>query len=234
MARFWIAHGIAPQHKAVGVAHQRIGFVRRIFIALGLAVVISSGLMSCSASSNLNDDEQISTADLDYLLDEQLRSYRDGVFALFPDAELPDVTIVRKVTPDESARVVATCLTDLGFPAEPQADGGIKHSEINAAQEEAMFVAMYECRSRYPTDPVYLQPLTDSQTESLYRYFVGTLTECVESFGVAVSETPSLTRFAETLGTPDMWSPYQFVDGSAEARTDDILRQCPQLPAEWR
>lgn len=166
------------------------------------------------------------------MVEKQVEQYRNGVLALFPDADLPNVDPIRLVTTEEWPKVVAQCVTEAGFPAKITADGGVDIDVGNPAQEEAMWIADFVCKSQYPIDPRYQQPLDESQQKRLYRYYVTKLMPCVESFGIPVDDPPTETVFLQDINTDHGWHPYDHVDGIARDQLESLLTNCPQQPPD--
>lgn len=151
----------------------------------------------------------------------------------YPDAQRPEVDVVRVVTPSEWAPAVVACLAEDGFEAEALADGGIR-SEVTGEQGEAYAIAYYTCTIKYPIDPKYLQPLTDVQLSRLYVYSRDTLAPCLESFGLEVPSPPTLEVFIENDGGMMAWNIY--ADVPAKVHSNDLWQEisaaCPQYPPD--
>lgn len=143
----------------------------------------------------------------------------------FPEAVRPDVSMVRYVWFSEADQVRAECLNDLGFTAAASEDGGVDVAG-DQAQREAINVALYTCAAMYPLDPHANAPLNDSQLEYTYWYFTNTLTTCLQSFGVSVSNAPSLEVFKQNFYTEASWSPYADIGESVDWA--QINKECPQ------
>lgn len=161
-------------------------------------------------------------------MQDQIDQYRDGVLAMFPNAQLPEVEIVRLVTVQEWAGVIAACVSEAGFSATADTDGGVS-IDLPPGQEQAAIVTDYACKAAYPIDPRYNQPLDDAQLSELYRYYVNELTPCVESFDVTVNPPPSETRFIEGGGGA-LWHPYDRTDQLSADVLGEMVIQCPQSP----
>lgn len=193
------------------------------------ATCVALGLVGCGGTTPPEQPpEDLGTDSV--LVEKQLQQYSDGVLAMFPDAELPEVKVVRLVTPEEWPEIVAQCVTESGFSAKATKDGGISIDVENPAQEEAMWIANYVCKAQFPINPKYQQPLDEAQAKRLYRYFVKELTSCVESFGVLVDEAPTETVFLQNMETEQGWHPYEHVEDLGDSKTQDLLESCPQQP----
>ena len=150
----------------------------------------------------------------------------------YPDAQRPEVDVVRVVTPSEWAPAVVACLAEDGFEAEALADGGIR-SEVTGEQGEAYAIAYYTCTIRYPIDPKYLQPLNDDQLAVLYAYTRDVLAPCLESFGLVVPDAPTLEVFVENKGVA-AWNVYADVPTkvTSDEMWQEISAKCPQYPPD--
>jgi len=151
---------------------------------------------------------------------------------LEPDWEVPtDVGLVRFVEPDEYGRVIAQCVRDQGFDATETFDGGVSYGAVPDDQTRAQREAIYRCEVQYPLHPRYLQPFTEDQIRTVYRYYVNELTPCLEAEGFAVGDPPSEETFIATYGTADMWSPYDSIlRGVSPEEWQQINERCPQEP----
>ena len=146
----------------------------------------------------------------------------------------PEIAIVRVVDETEWPETYASCLTDLGFPAQVEGDGVAM--DIPQGQEDAQKIASYTCLAKYPIDPNQDRGnLTDAQKEVVYVYVTQTLVPCLEENGYDIENIPSKTAFIEGYGTPNAWNPYfQIADQSfITAEGKEIETLCPaNAPAE--
>jgi len=153
----------------------------------------------------------------------------EQVIARFPDAVRPDVELVEFVDMDQWPISQAECSTEMGFPA-TVVDGGVRR-QVLENQEEAAAIAGYVCHVMYQLDPRFTVPLDDEQLETLYAYFVGELSECLESEGYSLGDAPSLSTFSDTYYTEQSWSPYaDIIKAGAPDDFSDLEKACPQIP----
>lgn len=154
------------------------------------------------------------------------------VSARYPGAVRPEADLVRTVAPPEWATTIAECLNGEGFDAVAQPDGSVFFD--TAEQGEAYAVALYTCKIRYPIDPKFQGPLNDEQLRRIYDYSKAVLTPCLESFGIAVPEPPSLEVFLEKHGSPDAWNIYGDVQNQVKSNDQwqEISAACPQYPTD--
>lgn len=153
------------------------------------------------------------------------------LLAAHPSASVPDADLVRFVLPSEWAEAIAQCMSDAGFQASAEPDGGVKYEEIPEAQGEAQSVANYVCSVQYPVDPTYARPLNEEQLDYLYWYFTNELIPCLEEEGHSVSTAPSRSTFIDQYDS-NPWSPYSDVAAVSDAAWLAINEKCPQMPAE--
>ncbi|PWB96435.1 hypothetical protein DF220_00185 [Salinibacterium hongtaonis] len=154
-----------------------------------------------------------------------------------PNAQRPDVELIRYVQPNESASAQADCLIAAGFVnTTVTPDGGVVTDFGSAAQAEPFAIAGYTCRVQYPLDPKYTAPLTNAEVMFIYDYFVEELTPCLESEGFSVTAAQSRGKFAETYESGTAWHPYEGVIESTTTNEQwwSINARCPQMPTDFR
>lgn len=200
----------------------------RTVVGLSIFVVATTGCTATAVDSHAADptssltDAQIMGESLDQLWSQ--------VQAQYPDATRPSVEMVRTISTDEWAQVMADCLSEEGFSSvRANDDGSIEWGDIS--QVQAFDVARYVCTAKFPRDPKYQRPLTDAQLDRLYSYYVGDLTECLTGLGYQISPPPSQQVFRETYDT-DPWLPIADAAYQADSpeKWAEIVRTCPQVP----
>lgn len=112
--------------------------------------------------------------------------------------DLPEVEVVRTVTPSESKQVVDECVADQGWAQLP--DGTFQYP---TEQDRSFALAMYTCYASYPVDEAYAEPLSEAQWDAVYSYWVEETLPCLSAEGYDVPEPPSRETF---LSNPT-WSP---------------------------
>jgi hypothetical protein len=151
--------------------------------------------------------------------------------------DMPEIELVRWVSPSNWATVQAECLREAGFPVAVQ-DGGIvaEGEGIPEAQAGPFNEARYACAAKYTMHPQYQLPLSTTALGKLYDYYVEQAVPCLTREGVSVSEPPSREvwiarmRAAQAGGsTVDMWAPYRSVDPAEQERLAGICPQQPEL-----
>lgn len=226
--------------------------MRISYAGLALAIPVAVFLTACSPGND--EPESVPSAGLsvdgtdlasttpDSGLLEDSAAYADGdtmsreewaLMSWFGDGDPPPLpTLIREVGYEEELEVLASCLTDRGFPVVWDEDGNGMRSEAGSAeQSEAFSVAYYECRAQYPLEPKYYQPYNDAQLTAWYRHLVGDATECLASQGYVVTERPPsqetwISHYRS--GEYGLWHP--FFDAVPEAELNDIDDTCPMQP----
>lgn len=135
---------------------------------------------------------------------------------------------------DEYLAALATCLTDAGWKAEVESDGGLSVDSVTAEQREAFIEEKERCQTSLGTPPQE-RPLTDMEIGRIYDYYVDELTACVVRLGYSVSEPPSRESFVSDYYSADaeLWSPYDAPANSLDVSEEEWLRlndECPQVP----
>lgn len=163
------------------------------------------------------------------VLDESWKALQ----AQYPSAVRPEVDVVRIVTTDEWAPMIADCLSKEGFPyATAPGDGSIAWTDVPNEQMEAFDIARYKCSAMYPRDPSHQEPLSESQLDRLYEYYTGEMTECLISLGYDVPPAPSRQAFGESYSTKP-WLPFDSAYATAQDDPEAyalLEKTCPQVP----
>lgn len=145
-----------------------------------------------------------------------------------------DVEFVRYISPEDYAAVMVPCLTDQGIPVTALPDGGIGFEDIPLDQAVLQAEAMYRCEVRFPTHPIFLEPLDSDQLRRLYDYLVEDLAACLVSEGYVTSAPPTVEVFIASYGDPNVekWSPWPIDDPRLKdiAEWDRLNGVCPQIP----
>jgi hypothetical protein len=162
------------------------------------------------------------------LIETDLQDEREALLARYPNLEVPDVVIVRVITLDEWGSTRAACMTEQGFPAQVNEWGGTTGTG-NLSQDQPLALARYICNAQFPVDPLYEQPLNDSQLAFLYYYYTHELRDCLIDHGQELPDPPSEQVFIEQYGTDKTWTPYRFVSASDSDLTE-LNEECPQAP----
>jgi hypothetical protein len=178
-------------------------------------------LLALSGCAQGADTTQNTTA-LQQQIDDSWKDFHSS----HPDVERPQVEVVRVISSEEWATVIADCLVQAGFAVTASYDG-IAYDSVATAQAEPFALAQYVCNATYPLDPKYNAAPTDDQIRALYDYRGGELTACLEEQGYAVEAPPSFQRFAENDGG---WSPYDQLIMSGAFDLSAMQKICPELP----
>jgi len=209
---------------------------RRWAVLAGAAAVLALG--GCAAPtepvSGMPPLPDLTPGEADQLIAEGLDQQWASVVSRWPDAQRPEVEVVRLISLAEWGETQAACLQGLGFEVTTTGDGGINFN-VPEAQQAPLALAQYECAAKYPVDPRYTTPLTRDEIAFLYRYQTGELTECLEAAGYSVPSPPSESKFiSDYLGDGPDWSPYADVVPNSDAAWQEISTTCPQVPHGFR
>jgi hypothetical protein len=211
------------------------GYAAVAVTALAMLVGCSSDAAPApSADPSVDGELQLDDAGIPVLSDAraeaelraQAESLAEMVRGQYPDAGLPEVSVLRVVTPDEQLPLLVDCLNEQGFSVTLEDDG--YSSQIPVDQGEAYAIATYVCQASYPVDPRYTMPLTTGELETVYRYYVDVQMPCLASQGVALTdEPPSLQQFIDSSYAQG-WIPYSAVGNVSQSTWERLNEACPQ------
>ncbi|TFD56751.1 hypothetical protein E3T39_15555 [Cryobacterium suzukii] len=171
---------------------------------------------------------------LDVAGQEQLDWEWDRVLRESPDAERPEIDIVRFTDSDDWAITMESCMHDLGWPdMRATADGGVESGGIQKSQAGAHALAWYTCNAKYPMDPKFNVPLNDERLGKLFDYFTDELQPCLAAEGYDTPEAPSRETFIDTYAETGGWNLYEGVAGGGQSEWNTINKKCPQLPVDF-
>ncbi|WP_221856977.1 hypothetical protein [Microbacterium marinilacus] len=149
------------------------------------------------------------------------------------DTDRPVVEMVRYIEIADFGKVMVDCLNEAGFPdVALTADGeGYSTQAGDAAQAEALALAEYTCKTQFPVDPRFLEPLTEAQIRMIYDYSVGPLTDCLEAQGHVISNPPAFEVFRDQYPQGRSWSPIDDATAALSSQESiELIKICPQLP----
>lgn len=170
---------------------------------------------------------------LDRHIEVMSRNYPDQ-FDESPDLEVD--TWLRSNS--ERSELIAGCLQDAGFPAEPEVSGGVRFDPgVPTSQQDALNEARYECDSRFPLDPAYFGDWNDDQLSVVYEYWDDYFIPCMEAHGHTVprDDQPSKESFVSSFHTPDRsgWNPGAMSFGTLSAGDQEsLINVCPPDPPD--
>ena len=144
-----------------------------------------------------------------------------------------DVEFERYISPEEYAAVMVPCLTEQGIPVRALPDGGVGFDDWPEEQWLLQAEAVYRCHVRFPTHPMFEEPLSDDQLRRLYSYLVDDLTPCLEDQGYATTAPPAVEVFIETYPVGNAWSPWPANDPRLHDEEEwyRLNVACPQSPS---
>lgn len=202
------------------------------------AAILMLGLVACTpdVADTVPSD---GNGDASYVPDEiGLEIYRNDLAALAKALGIEHVStfeVVRWVEAEESAAVIAVCMTELGYPASVD-ENGILTFEMTPENESGLKLANYECMAKYPIRSDYWAIPDDSVMTQLYNYYETTLVPCLVQEGFSITDMPSLEVFLATPHTStSVYSPYSELVTSEQvpaSEVEKLTELCPPLPAE--
>lgn len=116
---------------------------------------------------------------------------------------------------------LANCMTDAGFPAEIQPDGGLR---INApkSQDAAYDAALRQCEEL--SDPPSIAPVSPEEASDLYDDSLKAY-ECLIAEGFSPAEPPSREKFLQDYADRrEPWDPFWQPDTQTPL-PDDVCEQ---------
>ncbi|MBB5830452.1 hypothetical protein HNR70_000265 [Brachybacterium aquaticum] len=166
---------------------------------------------------------------------EQFRvSFLDEQAASMDIESPPEVELVRwTFTREEHSQALATCVTEAGFPAESASHGGVSFDPPPpAAQNDAVYLALYVCDAKYTPHPALVTDWTPEQIGMAWDYWNEAFIPCLEAQGVPIpeAEVPSRQTYIDTFfaGEP-RWYPPAWVAQLGD-RADAVEDACPPMP----
>ncbi|WP_133411845.1 hypothetical protein [Agromyces badenianii] len=210
----------------------------RLFTSIAAvgAVAFSAILLTACASEALPPVPSVaplSEAQSEALAVSILEEKGDRILSLYPGAALPTPDRVRFVTQSEIAHVKADCVTEQGFPAAPNDEGGITYSPVPPdEQAEAQTLAAYACDVMYPLDPRFTRPYTEAELRYIYANLKLTVIPCIEQAGSSSPSLPSEHVFIEGWENGRHWNPYGDSGSLTMEEASEIHELCPMVPAE--
>lgn len=172
---------------------------------------------------------------------EKEAAYREQMTRLAQADGTPQILDVQhqswSATPEESARRVAACMHEGGFPVEVSPTGGLQYATPPESQQQAWNVAMNTCIAEHPVDPSFSQDWTEPQLRLIYDYWDQYLIPCLEAHGhpVDLSTRPTKQSFVSAFHTGqrhDWWPFAQAMRGVPEEEQARVSETCPELPPQ--
>jgi len=198
------------------------------FVALGLlgagcneqpaTTVTPSSLVTQAGQTPLTGGEHAPAEPtlplLDVLVTEVEPIHGYGDYSAYSYAEVPwDLVTAAEIA----------CMRDQGWPIEAVGATGMSWTAVPPQQNEAAQIAFAGCVAGLNL-PEYGAP-SGVEIESIYRFWVDTLTPCLESEGYDIPDPPSVETFVETYPGVE-WSPWRYVTDYSPG----LEERCPQSP----
>lgn len=197
MREFCVGMAASPSHALRGRLASR--FVGPVLLG-NLKMVVGAALLlaacaGCQGDPEVQGAKTPSTAPGSQ---NEHQRFLDDFAATNGLEDVPEVDVVRVVTPAESREVVDECVSAQGWSQLP--DGTFTYP---SEQDEAFSLAMYICLASYPVDEAYTTPIEPQQWSAIYDYWLSDTLPCLAAEGFEVPEPPSKESF---LANP-VWSP---------------------------
>lgn len=190
---------------------------------------LSLSAVGCAPDPAGQPSPAVSTYSSEQVMDE----YWDSIASSYPDAQRPDVNVIRKTTATELTTVLESCMHDSGWPdVKATADGGLDSGSIPAGQDQAYAISLYTCRASYPLEDRFLNPFSSAQINTQYDYLVNEAVPCLERLGYSISPPSSREEFEDRFFSGGGWDPFQQVGEVVNSETGwlEVVTKCPQMP----
>lgn len=138
----------------------------------------------------------------------------------------PEVTVIRRVEPEESFALVLACMAENGFPVDDP------HFTFPEEQYDTMLLVQYTCYARYPIDDIHFEPFSETQIEFIRDYWINEAIPCLADIGYEIEQPPSLPVVIQEWDTPDSWWPSGAIQklNLPRNRFDEAFEKCPEWP----
>lgn len=209
--------------------------VRRLGAATLVTLILSTNA-ACSAAQTVEPPAVVEAAN--YSEDELMQLREEFLIQLAERRNIanpPEIELIRWISLSEFGPTMVDCLVEQGYDVKLTPDqDGIDYTAVPQNVGASLMLADYICNAQYSVDPRYSAPLTDSQLQLLYYYYVVDLIPCLEAEGYDFNEPPSYAVFAEEYSGPAGWAPYNEVNVGALSIESfaELEATCPQQPAQ--
>jgi hypothetical protein len=204
-----------------------LGAARSMVIAnlIVLAALISS-FAGCATGSPIVPPTR---AERLVMLQKDIDSSWADLQRQFPEAKRPKAETVRFLTGTAWADAFTACGRQHGVTGiVVSTNGDITITEVQALGMQVE-LALFACRSEFPSPHLMSYYLSDSQLGAIYAYEVGFLQPCLAASGVPISRAPTRERFIATFYI-NAWNPYFTQSMEGWLRDDGLLQRCPLWP----
>lgn len=198
-----------------------------------VAILCAATLSACAGqSAETSSSTPPPTAPESSAVEQYLTSVREQFQQTAPDAQVPEVDVVRPVGYLEQPALLVGCLDETGFAAEISgpAAAPLVSAEYAPEQAEAYALAMYTCQSQYPVS-TELVPVNETTFGEYYDFLVAETAPCLTELGYTIPEPPSRQAFIEeSLGGQTTWSPMDMPAQQSQEAWTAAFDACPQNP----
>lgn len=128
--------------------------------------------------------------------------------------------------PQAPFRVLADCLTDLGYQV-ALLEGGVE-VRFSSSQTKDQYLADYAICQEQAAIPFDVPDLTVSQLNNLYDQTQATR-DCLIAHGFEIPQPPSMQYFVDNYYT-DPYVPFAFLpqESISQEDVDRLMKECPQ------
>lgn len=158
--------------------------------------------------------------------DEDMEQLANGMRLADPPAVQP----IRAVGFTELPQVMATCLTEAGFPTSVSESGEEWEGEGTKSQAGARLAAEYVCLGLYPLAEIYSRPWTPDQVAQYRDWMVQETLPCIRDLGYEAPQDPTLEDIAAQEALGRLWDPMLLLPGNNRQAIDDVLDRCELEP----
>lgn len=194
--------------------------------AASVSLTVVAAMSGCSGGA---PTDPTSTPMSDEELFQRVVAEANSSFMGLDEADLPEVQLVRWVTPSDWAQAQVDCMDEAGYSGGRVGQGGIEYPEVPEEQAKALEIAAYVCALEYPTDPRINDPMSEETAQLQYTYWVDTVAPCVRELGVAVEEPPTFEVWYTAYAQKSLfWDPYSGAVNDGEL-LDQVYEECPNV-----
>lgn len=207
-------------------------------ITLLAAVSLGAVTLSLAGCSGGHQGDASPSIPQDWVLDEvtlntHYEELVDGVQIAYGLTRPPNGELIAYVPVEEWASRQADCLSDSGFSARPNLQGGVTFGDVPEGQRSALKEAAASCEIQYPVDPRIQMQLPTTRAANQYSFLVDTQYSCVLGLGYSVSDPPSEQVWMESYYSgAATWDPFSEAAsqmGPGDHQLNELYQSCPPI-----